>query len=51
LGSDVITPTRASGDWIASTVEAHREHIKERMGFKNSSELLRYAFESLLKKG
>jgi DNA-binding NarL/FixJ family response regulator len=32
------------------TVEAHREHIKQKMGFKNSSELLRYAFEYLLKK-
>ena len=33
------------------TVEAHREHIKQKMGFKSSSELLRYAFEYLLKKG
>ena len=32
------------------TVEAHREHIKQKMGFKSSSELLRYAFEYLLKK-
>ena len=33
------------------TVEAHREHIKQKMGFKSSSELLRFAFEYLLKKG
>ena len=33
------------------TVEAHREHIKQKMGFKGSSELLRFAFEYLLKKG
>jgi len=33
------------------TVEAHREHIKQKMGFKSSSELLRFAFEYLMKKG
>jgi DNA-binding NarL/FixJ family response regulator len=36
---------------VKQTVEAHREHIKQKMGFKSSSELLRYAFEYLLKKG
>jgi len=33
------------------TVEAHREHIKQKMGIKSSSELLRFAIEYLLKKG
>lgn len=32
------------------TVEAHREHIKQKMGIKSSSELLRFAIEYLLKK-
>ena len=27
------------------TVEAHREHIKQKMNFKSSAELLRYAIE------
>jgi DNA-binding NarL/FixJ family response regulator len=27
------------------TVEAHREHIKQKIGFANSSELLQYAIE------
>ena len=33
------------------TVEAHREHIKQKMNFKNSSELLRYAIQYTLKGG
>ncbi|MCE9518047.1 MAG: response regulator transcription factor [Verrucomicrobia bacterium] len=33
------------------TVEAHREHIKQKMSFKNSAELLRYAFQYVLEKG
>jgi DNA-binding NarL/FixJ family response regulator len=32
------------------TVEAHREHIKQKMSFKTSNELLRYAIESRLRK-
>jgi DNA-binding NarL/FixJ family response regulator len=28
------------------TVEAHREHIKQKLNFKTSNELLRYAIES-----
>jgi DNA-binding NarL/FixJ family response regulator len=32
------------------TVEAHREHIKQKMGIKSSSELLRFAIEYMLKK-
>ena len=28
------------------TVEAHREHIKAKLNFKTSSELLRYAIQS-----
>lgn len=31
------------------TVEAHREHIKQKMNFKSSSELLRYAIEFTMK--
>ena len=31
------------------TVEAHREHIKQKMGFKSSAELLRYAIEFVMK--
>ena len=31
------------------TVEAHREHIKQKMNFKRSSELLRYAFQFTMK--
>jgi DNA-binding NarL/FixJ family response regulator len=31
------------------TVEAHREHIKQKMNFKTSSELLRYAIEYTMK--
>ena len=27
------------------TVEAHREHIKQKMKFKSSNELLRYAIQ------
>ncbi len=30
----------------AKTVEAHREHIKHKLGIKSSSELLRYAIET-----
>jgi DNA-binding NarL/FixJ family response regulator len=30
------------------TVEAHREHIKQKLNFKTSNELLRYAIESRL---
>ena len=33
------------------TVEAHREHIKQKMKFKSSSELLRYAFQYVMEKG
>jgi len=33
------------------TVEAHREHIKQKMKFKSSAELLRYAFQYVLEKG
>jgi DNA-binding NarL/FixJ family response regulator len=33
------------------TVEAHREHIKQKMNFKSSSELLRYAIQSTLNEG
>ena len=33
------------------TVEAHREHIKEKMNFKTSAELLRYAIQYTLKEG
>ena len=33
------------------TVEAHREHIKKKMNFKNSSELLRFAIQYTLKEG
>ena len=32
------------------TVEAHREHIKEKLNFKTSAELLRYAIQYTLKK-
>ena len=32
------------------TVEAHREHIKQKLNFKTSNELLRYAIESRLLK-
>ena len=28
------------------TVEAHREHIKEKLGFRTSAELLRYAIRN-----
>jgi DNA-binding NarL/FixJ family response regulator len=31
------------------TVEAHREHIKQKLNLKNSSELLRYAIEARLR--
>ena len=31
------------------TVEAHREHIKQKMNFKSSSELLRYAIQFTMK--
>ena len=31
------------------TVEAHREHIKRKMNFKSSTELLRYAIQYVLK--
>jgi DNA-binding NarL/FixJ family response regulator len=31
------------------TVEAHREHIKQKMNFKSSAELLRYAIEFAMK--
>jgi two-component system response regulator NreC len=30
-------------------VEAHREHIKQKLNLKNSSELLRFAIESRLR--
>ena len=30
------------------TVEAHREHIKQKLKFKNSSELLRFAIQYAL---
>lgn len=30
------------------TVEVHREHIKQKMKFKSSSELLRYAIQYTL---
>ena len=33
------------------TVEAHREHIKQKLNFKSSSELLRYAIQNTLKEG
>jgi DNA-binding NarL/FixJ family response regulator len=33
------------------TVEAHREHIKRKMGFKSSAELLRHAIQFTLKDG
>jgi len=33
------------------TIEAHREHIKQKMNFKSSSELLRFAIQYSLKKG
>ena len=32
----------------AKTVETHREHIKQKMNFKSSAELLRYAIQSAL---
>jgi DNA-binding NarL/FixJ family response regulator len=32
----------------AKTVEAHREHIKQKMNFKSSAELLRYAIQSAI---
>jgi DNA-binding NarL/FixJ family response regulator len=32
------------------TVEAHREHIKQKLGMKSSAELLRFAIEYLLKR-
>lgn len=32
----------------AKTVEAHREHIKQKMKFKSSAELLRYAIQSAM---
>lgn len=32
------------------TVEAHREHIKEKLGFRSSNELLRYAFQQSLQR-
>ncbi len=28
------------------TIEAHREHIKEKLGFKTSAELFRYAIRN-----
>jgi DNA-binding NarL/FixJ family response regulator len=31
------------------TVEAHREHIKQKMKFRSSAELLRYAIEFSMK--
>ena len=33
------------------TVEAHREHIKQKLNLKDSSELLRFAIESRLRDG
>jgi DNA-binding NarL/FixJ family response regulator len=33
------------------TVEAHREHIKEKLGFRSSNELLRYALQQSLHGG
>jgi two-component system response regulator NreC len=33
------------------TVEAHREHIKQKLNFKSSSELLRYAIQHAIKDG
>jgi DNA-binding NarL/FixJ family response regulator len=33
----------------AKTVEAHREHIKQKMNFKSSAELLRFAMEFAMK--
>lgn len=33
------------------TVEAHREHIKQKMNFKSSSELLRFAIQFMMDKG
>jgi len=32
----------------AKTVEAHREHIKQKLNFKTSSELLRFAIQYML---
>ena len=32
----------------AKTIEAHREHIKEKLNFKSSAELLRYAIVRVL---
>ena len=33
------------------TIETHREHIKDKLGFKTSSELLRYAIENAVQEG
>jgi DNA-binding NarL/FixJ family response regulator len=33
------------------TVEAHREHIKEKMDFKSGAELLRYAMQYMMEQG
>jgi DNA-binding NarL/FixJ family response regulator len=33
------------------TVEAHREHIKQKLNFKNSADLLRYAIQSAMQEG
>jgi hypothetical protein len=35
----------------SKTVEAHREHIKQKMNFKSSNELLRYAIQYTLNDG
>jgi DNA-binding NarL/FixJ family response regulator len=35
----------------AKTVEAHREHIKQKMNFKSSAELLRYAIQHTMNQG
>jgi DNA-binding NarL/FixJ family response regulator len=46
---------KSAGDIAAAlhisvkTVEAHREHIKQKLNLKNSSELLRYAIEAQLR--
>jgi DNA-binding NarL/FixJ family response regulator len=35
----------------SKTVEAHREHIKQKMNFKSSTELLRYAIQYVINQG
>ena len=49
LGQGIVVRNIADRLFVSSkTIEAHREHIKQKLKFKTSSELLRYAIEYCL---